>query len=77
MSSRRYNMHQQQQYMVSYQLRNDLCGNKSGTMAEVNAYAEANKDGWRSHQFFICHEAVHGVGELTQCTPEGTPIYRG
>lgn len=65
-------------YMVSYRLpgMGPNCGNQTGTLAEVNAYADAHKAGWVSHSFFRYTPDPSGVSTMTEVTADGTVVPR-
>jgi hypothetical protein len=65
------------EYMVSYQLLSGDCGNKCGTLAEVNDYANNNKTNWKSHTFFrfTPGQAITELAPVDAATGNPTEIY--
>lgn len=62
------------EYMVSYQYHApNVCGNFTGTLAQVNGYAEDSKHLWKSYSFFLClpPQGIFPVRELKECNAQG------
>lgn len=62
------------EYMVSYQYANtNACGNFTGTLAQVQGYAEDSKHLWKSYSFFLCvpEQGFSITKDLRQCNEKG------